>query len=95
MSAGDEIPASARPRLPRGVRLRQDRVRGGFVLLAPERVVRADPVAVAVLERCDGSRTLTHIVDDLCIAYKGDRTRIERDVRALLADLGRKRMVSL
>ena len=95
MSAGDDISGEARPKLPRGVRLREDEARGGHVLLAPERVVRADPVAVAVLQLCDGTRTLNQLVDELCAAYKGDRARIEADVRALLADLAAKRMLDL
>ena len=95
MSAGEDISGEARPKLPRGVRLREDETRGGHVLLAPERVVRADPVAVAVLQLCDGTRTLNQLVDELCAAYKGDRTRIEADVRVLLADLAAKRMLDL
>jgi pyrroloquinoline quinone biosynthesis protein D len=95
MSAGEEIPGEARPRLPRGVRLRADETRGGHVLLAPERVLRTDAVAVAVLQLCDGTRTLNGLVDELCEAYKGERTRIEADVRALLADLSAKRMIEL
>jgi pyrroloquinoline quinone biosynthesis protein D len=95
MSAGDDISGEARPKLPRGVRLRADEARGGHVLLAPERVVRADPVAVAVLELCDGARTLNQIVDELCVAYNGDRGLIETDVRALLANLAAKRMLDL
>jgi pyrroloquinoline quinone biosynthesis protein D len=95
MSAAEDIAATARPRLPRGVRLSRDEARGGFVLLAPERVVRADPVAAAVLERCDGARTLAEIVDDLCATYRGERGRIEADVRRLLADLSAKKMVEL
>ena len=90
-----EFTATAKPRLMRGVRLKHDPVRGGYVLLAPERVVRADPVALAVLQRCDGLRNLTDIVDDLCAVYKGDRERIDADVRALIADLIAKRMVAL
>jgi len=95
MSAAEDIALSARPRLPRGVRLSRDQARGGFVLLAPERVVRADPVAAAVLERCDGARTLSEIVDDLCASYRGERGRIEADVRALLANLAAKKMIEL
>jgi len=95
VTAALELDATARPRLLRGVRLKHDAVRGGEVLLAPERVVRADPVAVAILQRCDGARTLDNIVDELCEAYKGDRARIDRDVRALLADLIAKRMIAL
>jgi pyrroloquinoline quinone biosynthesis protein D len=95
MSAADAISGEARPKLPRGVRLKHDEARGGHVLLAPERVVRADPVAVAILERCDGTRTLNVLVEELCAVYKGDRARIEAEVRALLADLAAKRMLDL
>ena len=95
MSAGDDIAASARPHLPRGVRLKRDEARGGYVLLAPERIVRADPVAAAVLERCDGVRTLTEIIDDLATTYRGERSRIEADVRRLLVELVAKKMVAL
>jgi pyrroloquinoline quinone biosynthesis protein D len=95
MSTGEDIAASARPHLPRGVRLQRDEARGGFVLLAPERIVRADPVAAAVLERCDGVRTLAEIIDNLAETYRGERSRIEADVRRLLADLVAKKMVAL
>jgi len=64
-------------------------------LLAPERVVRADPIAVAILQRCDGARSVDDIVDELSEVYKADRARIDRDVRALLADLAAKRMIGL
>jgi pyrroloquinoline quinone biosynthesis protein D len=77
------------------VRLSKDEARGGFVLLAPERIVRADPVAAAILQRCDGARSLVEIIDDLCVTYKGERSRIETDVRNLLADLSAKKMVEL
>jgi pyrroloquinoline quinone biosynthesis protein D len=95
MSAREDISGEARPRLPRGVRLRSDEVRGGHVLLAPERVVRADAVAVAVLKLCDGTRTLNALVDELCAVYKAERSRIDGDVRALLADLAAKGMIEL
>jgi pyrroloquinoline quinone biosynthesis protein D len=87
--------SESRPRLPRGVRLKHDIVRGEWLLLAPERVVKANPIAVAVLERCDGARTLGEIVDDLAKSYHADRDVIERDVTKLLAELANKRMVDL
>ena len=84
----------ARPRLMRGVRLREDPARG-FVLLAPERVLTANPTAVEVLKRCDGERTVAQIVDELVRAFLADRGRVVADVQALLADLAAKRMVAL
>ncbi len=89
------IAAQARPRLARGVRLRQDEARGEWVLLAPERVVQANAVAVAVLQLCDGERDFASLVDQLADQYKADRSLIEKDVAVLLADLVAKRMVEL
>jgi pyrroloquinoline quinone biosynthesis protein D len=83
------------PRFARGVRLREDPVRGGWSLVAPERVLTPNPVAVEILKLCDGSRSLSDIVDDLANRFSGDRERIEADVQALLADLRTKRMVEL
>jgi coenzyme PQQ biosynthesis protein PqqD len=83
------------PRLPRGVRLKRDEMRGEWLLLAPERVVKVDAIAVAILERCDGASTIESIVDDLAATYAADRTRIDADVRALLNELAAKRMVDL
>lgn len=90
-----EVPSDATPRLPRGVRLRHDEVRGEWLLLAPERVLRPDAIAVAVLERCDGVRTVTAIVDDLATAYAAPRERIETDVKAMLGELAAKRVLDL
>jgi pyrroloquinoline quinone biosynthesis protein D len=90
-----ELDPAARPRLARGVRLREDRTRGGFVLLAPERVLTANAAAVEILKRCDGERTLSAIVDDLAQIFPADRARIAADVEALLADLAGKRMIEL
>jgi pyrroloquinoline quinone biosynthesis protein D len=83
------------PRLPRGVRLKYDDTRAEWLLLAPERVVKADAIAAEILKRCDGMRTLEAIVDDLARQFSVDRARVDRDVRALLSDLAEKRMVDL
>lgn len=87
------IADDARPRLPRGVRLREDKVRARWVLLAPERIVKVNPIAVEILRLCDGARNLSEIVADLAQRFKADPERIASDVRALLASLAEKRMV--
>ena len=48
----------AKPRLPKGVRLRHDEMRGEWLLLAPERVLKADAIAVEILKRCTGERSI-------------------------------------
>ncbi|MDE3175979.1 MAG: pyrroloquinoline quinone biosynthesis peptide chaperone PqqD [Pseudomonadota bacterium] len=86
------IADDSRPRLPRGVRLREDKVRERWVLLAPERVVKVNPIAVEILRLCDGARTLREIVQNLAERFKADPERIASDVRGLLAALADKRM---
>jgi pyrroloquinoline quinone biosynthesis protein D len=95
MSDAGAISDQAKPRLPRGVHLKHDETRGEWLLLAPERVLKTNPVAVEILKRCDGNATLSEIVDDLAAQFKTERARIETDVRALLGELAAKRMVDL
>jgi pyrroloquinoline quinone biosynthesis protein D len=87
------IDMSARPRLPRGVRLRRDEVRGRWTLLAPERIFEVDATAAAVLQLCDGERDLAAIVADLATRYNAPADVIEKDVVAMLSDLEAKRVL--
>lgn len=89
------VPEDAKPRLARGVRLQEDKARGGFVLLAPERVLQANSTAVEVLRLCDGERTLAEVIDALAARFGVARARIAAEVQALLRDLAAKRMVEL
>ncbi|WP_110707923.1 pyrroloquinoline quinone biosynthesis peptide chaperone PqqD [Salinicola sp. CR57] len=82
-------------RLPRGVRLREDKARGGWVLLAPERVFQLDPIAQQVLMRVDGERDIAAIVDDLAATFDAPRERILGDVRLMLADLITKNVLEV
>src|SRR5205814_3573079 len=59
------IAADAKPKLPRGVRLTHNEAQGGWVLLAPERVFKAEGPAHEVIKRCTGDATVNEIVDDL------------------------------
>ncbi len=54
-----------RPRLARHVRLRFDPARGRHVLLTPEAVTILNGTGAAVLELCDGQRTVAGIVAEL------------------------------
>jgi pyrroloquinoline quinone biosynthesis protein D len=89
------IADDARPRLPRGVRLREDKVRARWVLLAPERILKVNPIAVEILKLCDGERTLVEIVSGLAERFKADPERVGADVRTLLGTLVEKRMAEL
>jgi pyrroloquinoline quinone biosynthesis protein D len=88
------IASDARPRLPRGVRLVENEAQG-WVLLAPERVFKADPIAVEVIKRCTGEATLDQIVDDLVVAYSAPRERILTDLTMMLRGLADKKLLEL
>ena len=90
-----QILDSARPRLPRGVRLTHSEAQGGWVLLAPERVFKADNITVEILRRCTGETTLGAIVDDLAKTFAAPRERIHADVVQLLRGLADKRLLEL
>jgi pyrroloquinoline quinone biosynthesis protein D len=83
------------PKLPRGVKLRHDKARDAWVLLAPERVFMPDPIAVEILKRCDGEAALSGIIDDLATTYAAPRDQIAKDVTAMLQDLADKGMVDV
>ena len=89
------IATDARPRLPRGVRLVHNEAQGGFVLLAPERVFKADAIAAEILKRCTGEATVKGIVDDLAATFAAPRERILADVTKLLGTLADKRLLEL
>jgi pyrroloquinoline quinone biosynthesis protein D len=74
-----------RPRLARGVRLRWDPVRETQMLLRPEGAVALNPSGAAVLELCDGDRSVEGIIEDLQARHPG--ADLGDDVRELLASL--------
>jgi pyrroloquinoline quinone biosynthesis protein D len=94
-AAPPRIRPDAYPRLPRGVRLVHNEAQGGWVLLAPERVFKADQVAAEVVKRCTGEASFEAIVDDLAAAFGAPRERVEADVASLLQGLVDKKLLEL
>jgi pyrroloquinoline quinone biosynthesis protein D len=89
------IPSDSHPRLPRGVRLVHNEAQGGWVLLAPERVFKADAIAAEIVKRCTGEATLEAIVNDLAKSFNAPRERILTDVTAMLRGLADKKLLEL
>jgi len=77
------------------VRLSHNEAQGGWVLLAPERVFKADPIAAEIVKRCTGEATVSDIVDDLAKTFNAPRDRIETDVTAMLTGLIEKKLVEV
>jgi len=95
LAADNLISSDARPRLPRGVRLTHNEAQGGWVLLAPERIFKADAIAAEILKRCTGEATLAAIVDDLTATFNAPRERIHADVTKILSGLAEKKLLEL
>ncbi len=91
----DAFSGDSRPYLLRGVRLKHDKVRKCWVLLAPERFLRLNAISVDILQRCDGVAPFAAIVEALTEKYNADSVVVERDIRALLGGLLEKRMLGL
>ena len=84
------VSETSRPVLPRHARLKFDDTRKVWVILAPERVLAPDEIAVEVLRLCDGVRSVGDIVDQLAIKYAAPREAISVDVIAMLQELADK-----
>ncbi len=79
--------AGDRPFLPRGVRIIDDRVRGGKVLLAPEKAVALDAIGEAILSRVDGETRFDALIADLAATYDAPAEQITGDVQTFLVGL--------
>ncbi|MDE2379463.1 pyrroloquinoline quinone biosynthesis peptide chaperone PqqD [Bradyrhizobium sp.] len=84
------VSEASRPVLPRHAKLRYDETRQVWVILAPERVLAPDEIAVEVLKLCDGVRSVGDIADQLAAKYAAPRDAILTDVIAMLQDLADK-----
>ncbi len=81
------------PFLPRGVRVKECKVRKGWFLLAPERAVKLDQVGAHILGALDGQRDFAAVVAHLAAQFKAPVERIETDAGKFLTDMVNRRMV--
>jgi pyrroloquinoline quinone biosynthesis protein D len=84
------VSETSRPLLPRHAKLKFDATRQRWVILAPERVLAPDDIAVEILQLCDGVRSVGAMIDQLVAKYAAPREAIGADVIALLQDLADK-----
>jgi pyrroloquinoline quinone biosynthesis protein D len=84
------VSETSRPKLPRHAKLKFDETRQVWVILAPERVLAPDEIAVEVLKLCDGVRSVSDMVGLLAEKYSAPREAIATDVIAMLQDLADK-----
>jgi pyrroloquinoline quinone biosynthesis protein D len=84
------VSEASQPLLPRHAKLKFDETRQRWVILAPERVLAPDDIAVEVLQLCDGIRSVEQMIDQLAVKYTAERGAISSDVIAMLQDLADK-----
>ncbi len=84
------VDRETRPYLPPYLKLRHDAGRDRWVLLAPERILSPDQTAVAVLQLCDGKKTVEEIAVALAEEYSAPVDVIQTDVLDLLQGLADK-----
>lgn len=75
------------PALALGVKLRFDKTRDAWVLLAPERMFALDDAGVEILKLTDGTRSAGEIADKLAGRFQAPRDVILADVISFFHDL--------
>jgi pyrroloquinoline quinone biosynthesis protein D len=84
------LSATTVPRLWRLARLEYDTVRQRHVLLYPEGAVLLNDTGAAILELCDGARTIDDIVSILSERYHTD---VSADVNEYLSQMADRELV--
>ncbi len=85
------LTAGSRPRLWRLARLDFDRVRQRRVLLYPEGAMFINDTGAAILELCDGTRTIGEIARTLGERYQAE---VDADVLEYLAGMAQRDLVT-
>ncbi|MBD8662077.1 pyrroloquinoline quinone biosynthesis peptide chaperone PqqD [Rhizobium sp. CFBP 8752] len=89
------VTAQTIAKLARGVRLREDPVRGQTVLLAPERALALDEIAVMIVNALDGERDLDAIAQEFSVKFEAPKAQILVDVIAFVDEFSKRRMLEL
>ena len=87
------ITAASQPGLPNHIKLRHDAGRGRWLVLAPERVFEPDDIAVEILKRCDGVKSVQSIAEELAREYNAPVQDILTDTISMLQELSDKGVV--
>ena len=84
------------PRLAKKARLKLDRHANKYMIIYPERGLELNDAAAAIAQKCDGSRSVAVIADELAAQHEGSpRDAIEHDVVALVSMLRDKGLLQV
>ncbi len=82
------------PKFPKHVKFKYNKPRDEWVLLAPERLVKLDDIAVEVLKLLDGMKKVKDISLELSKKFNAPLDVIQKDVINLLQTLSDKGFVT-
>ena len=86
MNKGVVIDEGSVPRFQPHMKLKFDKKRQRWTILAPERLFLPDEIALEILQRCDGVATIKAIVDELADKFDAPNEVIMADVRKMVQD---------
>ena len=85
--------AHQRPRLAKRVRLQMDNITGKPVLLYQETVLLLNHSGYQVLRLCDGTQTITDIVETLAKEYQMAEPTLSRDVSEFVGAISQQGLI--
>lgn len=90
------IEAAFVPRLAKKARLKLDRHANKYMIIYPERGLELNDAAAEIAQKCDGTRSIAAIADELAKEHDGaPRAVIEADVLAFVTMLRDKGLLEL
>jgi coenzyme PQQ biosynthesis protein PqqD len=90
------IEAAFVPKLAKKARLKLDRHANKYMIIYPERGLELNDAAAQIAQKCDGSRSIAAIADELAKEHDGaPRAVIEADVLAFVTMLRDKGLLEL
>tara|TARA_B100001057_G_C22157228_1_gene684290 strand:+ start:230 stop:523 length:294 start_codon:yes stop_codon:yes gene_type:complete len=78
------------PKFPKHVKFRRNKARDEWVILAPERLVKLDPIAVEILQLVDGEKDVKKITNQLSKKFNAPEETILKDIIEMLQSLSDK-----
>jgi pyrroloquinoline quinone biosynthesis protein D len=82
-----------RPRLAKRVRLETDAVSGNPVLLHQEAIMVLNETGYEILRLCDGTRTLSEIIQKLANEYPAAQSILSREVSQYIQAISQKGLI--
>ena len=83
------------PKLAKKARLKHDRHSNKTMILYPERGLELNDAAAEIAKKCDGTRSIATIADELASEHEAERAVIETDVLAFVSMLRDKGLLEL